>query len=191
MPCVFHNSLNNLNWPTLLLGVGGHYWPVSSVKKLTTAARRPRLDPSLAVSITSYTKSSTLVPNCKLTTQIGITSNGITRNHSNLRGATMPRKKRASIVDTLLSVKGVARLLRNIKLQDPLGTDTTVASGSNSIEEWSSTDRRSRRTSESPGRKHRHQRGGTRPKSHHPGTWPESPEPRDFEDVFQDDKSEY
>ncbi|KAK3956442.1 hypothetical protein QBC32DRAFT_202838 [Pseudoneurospora amorphoporcata] len=69
----------------------------------------------------------------------------------------MPRKKHASIVDTLLSVKGVARLLRNITVQDRLGPDSTVASSSNSLGEQSSTDRRSRRTSKtSKKRCHRH-----------------------------------
>ncbi|EGZ77783.1 hypothetical protein NEUTE2DRAFT_48994 [Neurospora tetrasperma FGSC 2509] len=102
----------------------------------------------------------------------------------------MPRKKRASVVDTLLSVKGVARLLRNFTVQDRLGPDNLVASCSSSLAEQSSTGRHSQSTSETSGIKRRHQRAGTRSKSDHPDAWPESLEPRDPKDTFQDDESE-
>ncbi|KAL0469130.1 hypothetical protein QR685DRAFT_446045 [Neurospora intermedia] len=102
----------------------------------------------------------------------------------------MPRKKRASVVDTLLSVKGVARLLRNFTIQDRLGPDNLVAGRSSSLAGQSSTGRHSQSTSETSGIKRRHQRAGTRSKSDHPGAWPESLEPQDPEDTFQDDESE-
>ncbi|KAK3396510.1 hypothetical protein B0T20DRAFT_358556 [Sordaria brevicollis] len=94
----------------------------------------------------------------------------------------MPRKKRASVIGTLLSVKGVSKLLRNFT--------APVQSGPDSAAEHSSTSRHSRRTSDPSGSTRRHRRSGTRPKSYHPGAWPKSPELRAPKDTSQDDESE-